>query len=494
MFPDHDVHPDAATAGNDAALIEDLGLETIVAAMANGDRFLAETGMAALLHPLADAEDISFRQGILRDCLEHPAVVRELYDLAVEAITKQRTIFGWLSGRYPAAILSHAVEVLALFATVLRRLRAIASERGGDFASTGFRRFFTMLVSELDDDYFDQIDAHLRRLRLRGGVTISAGLDQGGKGVDLALRRPAKNKPSLGERLSTLTHPDPTFRIAERDEAGANAVGELRGRGINLVADALARSTDHILSFFDMLRSELGFYIGCLNLAETLADAGQTTRFPAARPQDDHRLACAGVADVALVLLNGGPVVGNTVSGGDVRLVVITGANRGGKSTFLRSIGQAQLMMQAGMFVAADTYSCAVRTGVFTHFARAEDATMVSGKLDEELSRMSGIADRIRRGGLILFNESFASTNEREGSQLAREIVHALVRAGIRVFFVTHQYDLAHGWYRDGLASSLFLRAERERTFALVPGEPLPTSFGGDLYRRVFGTSPANAA
>jgi DNA mismatch repair ATPase MutS len=55
---------------------------------------------------------------------------------------------------------------------------------------------------------------------------------------------------------------------------------------------------------------------------------------------------------------------------------MITGANQGGKSTFLRAMGQAQLMAQAGMFAPAQALSVSVCSGVFTHFKREEDATM----------------------------------------------------------------------------------------------------------------------
>jgi DNA mismatch repair ATPase MutS len=78
-------------------------------------------------------------------------------------------------------------------------------------------------------------------------------------------------------------------------------------------------------------------------------------------------------------------------------------------------------MMQAGMFVAA----------------------MDKGKLDEELDRMSIIIDQVSPGALLLANESFASTNEREGSEIARQVIRALTEDGIRIVFVTHQYDLA---------------------------------------------------
>ena len=115
---------------------------------------------------------------------------------------------------------------------------------------------------------------------------------------------------------------------------------------------------------------------------------------------------------------------------------------------------------------------------------------MKSGKLDEELSRMSQIVEAIAPGSIVLMNESFASTNEREGSEIAAQIVRALLRTGIKVFYVTHLFALAEGFYRGGQRSALFLRAERladgQRTYRLLEGEPLPTSFGEDLYGRIF--------
>jgi DNA mismatch repair ATPase MutS len=141
----------------------------------------------------------------------------------------------------------------------------------------------------------------------------------------------------------------------------------------------------------------------------------------------------------------------------------------------------------------ASSLRASVVDGVFTHFKREEDATMESGKLDEELSRMGEIADAVTPNSILLCNESFAATNEREGSEIARQVIRALLDSGIAVFFVTHLFDLANTFYRQELATALFLRAERQpdgrRTFRLIQGEPLSTSYGEDSYRRVFGTA-----
>jgi len=118
---------------------------------------------------------------------------------------------------------------------------------------------------------------------------------------------------------------------------------------------------------------------------------------------------------------------------------------------------------------------------------------MKSGKLDEELSRMSKLIDRLRSNGLILLNESFASTNEREGSDIAMQMLRALLECGIKVFYVTHLFDLAHRLYLSRREDSLFLRAERlengQRTYRLVEDEPLRTSYAEDLYNRIFQTT-----
>jgi DNA mismatch repair ATPase MutS len=136
-----------------------------------------------------------------------------------------------------------------------------------------------------------------------------------------------------------------------------------------------------------------------------------------------------------------------------------------------------------------------IRDGVFTHFKREEDPTMTSGKLDEELARMSAIVDAMRPNALLLCNESFAATNEREGSEIGRQILHALLDgSGVKVVYVTHMFDLAQSFHNRRDHTVLLLRAERRadgrRTFRLVEDEPLRTSYAEDLFRRVFGADP----
>lgn len=482
-----------------AALSKDLELETLLGAMAAGDDYLLLVARKAVLASLQEPEMILYRQQILADCLERPDLVRQMYAIAVEAIERERGVWGWMSTSADG-VLHRSVEVITNFMELLKRLRRIAIQHGFQFRSEGFRRFFAMVASELDDEYLAVVEEHLRRLGSRDGMLISAELGPGNRGVNYILRKTSFAKQSWIERLQNWVEQLPrrdrssyVYELADRDESGYKALSELIGRGIGHVAIALGQSADHILSFFRMLRLDLGFYIGCLNLRERLAAKGEPVCFPEPFPSERPIFSAQGLYDVCLSLNLGERAIGNDVAGDGKVLIMITGANRGGKSTFLRSVGLAQLMMQSGMFVPAHSYRADVSAGILTHFKREEDSTMKSGKLDEELRRMSLIIEKVTPNSLVLLNESFASTNEREGSEIARQIVRALLEAGVKVFYVTHMFDLAQGFYRAKEDNSLFLRAERladgRRTFRLVEGEPMPTSYGEDLYRRIFGRS-----
>jgi DNA mismatch repair ATPase MutS len=495
LFRDRDFDPDQTIPGSEETLIPDLGLDTLFGAMANRDQFLLSVAKGVILSRLDnDLDTILYRQKILKDCLKNPAVVRELYRLAVEGVECERKLTWGFSGRYPAGILSRAVELLNFLIEVLKNLRTAAEQHAIRFESEGFRALFSMLEAELSDEYFATIRAHLKELKFRAGVLISAEMGKGNKGENYVLRQPLVKQHWLLvwlQHFFGIREPGYTFVLDPHDENGARALSELNERGINLVANALGQSTDHILNFFRMLKTELAFYVGCLNLQEQLAKKAESICIPEPAAASERKHSFRGLYDICLSLHLRERAVGNDVDADGKNVVIITGANQGGKSTFLRSIGLAQLMMQAGMFVTAESFSANICRSLFTHYKREEDATMKSGKFDEELKRMSEIVNLLTPDAMLLFNESFAATNEREGSEIARQIVSALMEKGFKVFFVTHQYSFASGLHAQRLKNTLFLRAEREndgrRTFKLVVAEPLQTSYGEDLYNEIFG-------
>jgi DNA mismatch repair ATPase MutS len=488
-YRDRDLDREAELPPNAEALTQDLALGILLNAMATEDKYLYQVAQRTIFCSLDDPAEITYRQAVLADCLDHPAVARELYAIAVAAIEYERRFWAY-SARYPESMLHRSVAILGELVHLLRRLHRMAGEHAASFTSEGFRRFFREIRDELDERYLRSVEAHLGRLLFRDGVRLSATLGAGNRTSDYVLRRRVE-RPAWRERIGLAEAESYTWQLDPRDIAGAEALGHLRERGISLAAGALAESTDHIVGWFQQLRAEVGFFVACLNLRDALAAKGEPTCTPEPVPAGACALTTRGLYDPCLSLaMDSARVVGSDVQADGRPLVVITGANRGGKSTFLRALGLAQLMMQAGMFVPAESFRADIRNGLFTHFKREEDVTLRSGKLDEELARMSTIVDQVGPNSLVLLNESFASTNEREGSEIGRQIVRALLERGIKVAYVTHMFDLASRLRSEHADHAAFLRAERlpdgRRTFRLIAGDPLPTSHGQDIYRRIF--------
>lgn len=490
MSPDRDFDLEQKLPGHAEAVTADLELQTLFDAMSAGDGFVLEVARKAVLCPATDLETILHRQAVMRDCIGNPAVVREIYALALQAIETERKNYLGIFSKSPSMILHRSIQVVEMFLAMLLQLRVIAEVQSAGFSSNGFTVFFSMLEWELDDDYLASVREHLETLQFSRGIPIGARLGAANKGIEHILRKPRPRRLWWLELLFPQAEPGFTFHVAGRDESGTRALAELRETGLALAADALGQAAEHVLDFWRMLRIELAFYIGCLNLHDQLTRRQIPLSFPIPLPGASRRHAFTGLRDPHLALRRDQGVVGNDLEADEKTLVVVTGANQGGKTTFLRSIGIAQLMLQSGMFVAAESFRADLCDRVLTHFKREEDRGMNSGKLDEELDRMDQLVDAVTPNSLLLFNESFAATNEREGSEIARQITRGLTERRVKIFFVTHLYDFAHRLYAEHPQPALFLRAERRpdgaRTFKIVEGEPLETSYGQDLYRKIF--------
>ena len=489
MHPTETFDPERELPAHAPDVEADLGLGSLIAVMAQGDRFLEGVSRSALFQSLTEPSAIVYRQDVLDDCVRNPDLVRRLYDIATEAGQVERAILlGWHNTR-PRAVLERSRTIMVGFVALLRRLRAEADAHVDAVASAGMRTLFGSVRDELPDDYLDDVERYLSMLSFRGGLFETAQLGMANEGTRYVLRSPPRRQ-GLWEALTTpwTRH---TVTVAERDMAGAESVGDLQEHACAAAAEALGQSADHVKAYFLSLRRELGFYLACLNLRQALVHAD----LPLCRPCPEHAVGITTrrLIDPLLVLHGERRPVGSSVEAVGSPLIVITGANQGGKSTFLRALGVAQLMMQCGLFVAAEEFVAAPVDTLRTHFRREEDSSMVSGKFDEELARMSDIVDSVTPASLLLCNESFASTNEREAAAAGGDVIKSLLGVGVRVHLVTHQYELAERLHTE-VDGATFLRAARlddgTRSHEIGPGDPLRTSFGADLYDAVMSRTP----
>lgn len=494
LEPDKEVDGKNQPYINEELLIKDLELNKLFNNMSKRDPFIHKVARKTLLSKVSSIETIEFRQDILKDCLANPEILRELYQISTLAISKRKDFTIVFNFNNPTSTLSESRKVLKLFFGVLSHIKKLLLENKNNFNSSGFNRFINMVIEDLNDDYLLQIKDTLHNLRFDKGILISSDLGAGNVGANYTLLRENDDKEPWIKKVFN-NEKSYSYDIAAHSRilyrSDSEALLVLQEKVIFQISKILAESANHLEAFFKNFQFQLGFYIGCMNLYETLMQLGEPISFPKPVGFGKFQLEFSGLYDISLVLTENKKIVSNDFNLDDKSFIVITGANQGGKSTFLRSIGISQLMMQCGMFVPAQSYSANLQRMIFTHFKREEDIKMKHGKLDEELGRMNFIIDHLTPNSLILFNESFTSTNEREGSEIAKQIVNALLGSNtIKMIFVTHLFSFANYYFENRTEKMAFLRAPREsdgsRTFKLIEGEPYRTSFAKDLYYSLF--------
>ena len=128
---------------------------------------------------------------------------------------------------------------------------------------------------------------------------------------------------------------------------------------------------------------------------------------------------------------------------GEKRVYILTGANRGGKTTITQAIGQLFLLAQSGISVPAEQFEFDPADRVLTHFPADEDKTLDLGRLGEECRRFRELYGSSTGKSLILLNETFSTTSFEEGYFIAVDAVKAILSRGARAIYNTHMHQLA---------------------------------------------------
>ena len=137
-------------------------------------------------------------------------------------------------------------------------------------------------------------------------------------------------------------------------------------------------------------------------------------------------------------------VTNNLDFGPDHRVYILTGANRGGKTTITQTVGQLYVLAQGGIYVPGTAFSFTPVDGVYTHFPADEDKTLDLGRLGEECRRFKELYRACTRDSLLLLNETFSTTSFEEGYYIACDAVKALLTGGVSTIYNTHMHKLAY--------------------------------------------------
>lgn len=202
--------PHADLPRNEEALVKDLELNTLFIAMAGDDDCIFEVARKVLLASVkGDLDTIVYRQELLQDSLNRPAIVRELYAVAVEAAEKEKQHYLGGLAQHPDYVLRWSIVLLETLLGLVMQLRRLADSHADKFVSKGWTAFFAMVRNELSDDYIAHFHYHLAHLKFRDGMLLSTQLGKGNKDTGYVLHLPPGRKGTWLMRLIAEWQPTP---------------------------------------------------------------------------------------------------------------------------------------------------------------------------------------------------------------------------------------------------------------------------------------------
>ncbi len=488
---------------------------------------------------LTDEETLRYRQDVLEDCLANPAFSEGLRALLPQLRNLHNTVRDIRARRNQVSLVLSRLSELEDYIECVTELEALLRKHLAALKALAWRDLARELARIVNEPAFLQMTEELPQLRAEirqvVSVTIGVNLSPDLKPVAatlLSINKERFHGPRFFRKLwgideeadrrgiSTLRESPEAQRfrngriLSERrdmlDRLAANALfgdlGVVLDDVIRPIARALERYTQIRSGLLRALEPEIAFYVGAAGLVSDFCDRGLSFCRPQLLPAEERRLEARALYNLDLALRFArqqregdlkAQIVGNDVSFDDKgRIHILTGPNRGGKTTYIQAIGLLHVLAQTGMYVPADSAALSPVDGIYLHFPAEEKPNMESGRLGEEAGRLREIFGRATRHSLLLLNESLASTSATESYFLARDVVCCLRILGARALYVTHLHELAADCESinsdvpgDSRVQSLISLVEEgedgvRRTYQVVPAPPRGQSYAREIARQ----------
>jgi len=423
----------------------------------------AEYFLSVLTKPLTNERSVIYRREVLQDFIESPKALDGLisvfkgYDvLRAESEEMSGGIFRYGAGHSADAMIECAYERAYINAHFMRnvvayihgvstvleemtpssegliRLKAFCSRVSEDKAIAETERTAELFQNETAENYRFRVTLfHDALLRLDRAELTDISPKRKERFNPLSALKPKKK-----EEIPSVVDIG-TSAADNTDTAIAYALEEL--------ADYYESLGNGLFNSLYGLSEELRFFRAACELYKRITDAGLPVCYPTVLPAESNTLKAKEICDI--LLLNEGKdsdtVVPNDavmVSGAEG--ILVRGDNNCGKTSFLRSVGTAQLFAQSGLFVCARELTASIRYGIFSHFSSAEkefeDKNDAAGRFEGEVRDIAALLRKLRPYSLVLLNETFQTTAYREGAEGMKLILDALPINGSKYIFVTH--------------------------------------------------------
>ncbi|HHX02489.1 MAG TPA: hypothetical protein GX739_07480 [Firmicutes bacterium] len=467
-------------SGPQVECIKDLAIDQIVTITClTGD--ICEYVLSVLQQPLQNRDNVIFRQEICRDLYNYPGLLRELTQICRdyvllkkewdEASARQRPKTSAMQAIANSLDLVRdtisALEVNALYCGKIvafpEILLAVLSKY--QLQSQGLLQIQTVCQERLaDPDY----------IRLREiAAELSEVAPMIGKGCEICVDIQASLHAAQAHLVRLKTGDD------DQTERTQSLLGALFGRTakpveeqvVNLVLDGVTQRelvslinealkevnallvylTQSIYATFANLADELWFYRFALKLKQVFEKEKVPFCFPVIKLAADDIFDCAELYDLFLLAQDSDRrYPARNIVPNDARLdvstkgMLIQGANGSGKTTFLRAVGIAQILAQAGLPIPSRSAVISMRRRILAQFSGEDtiNAADTAGRFEGEVKEVSDIIAKLEPYSLVLFNETFQTTAFDEAAAAIYDILDIISEVNIKWVFVTHLIQL----------------------------------------------------
>lgn len=193
--------------------------------------------------------------------------------------------------------------------------------------------------------------------------------------------------------------------------------------------------------FIDTFVGELQFYLLYIKYMDRLKEAGHVFSYPEFINQ--KTMSIRSGYDLSLAQSESRCITTNDFDMDIGENFVVTGPNQGGKTTYVRMLGQITYFVSLGLPAPCKSIETYFIERIYTHFAQEEDLSTNFGRLKEELQRIRTIYDTMPRNSMVIFNDLFASTTTYDALQMGRDILCRFIKQGCLCLFVSHIHEMA---------------------------------------------------
>lgn len=469
LYPEN-VKPDTKTLSPET--INDLSIEYICERL-SGELFEQNIIKNIMINIEKNPEVIRYRRDIFDDMFHFPKLRERIKELLEElAFLKELEKTTKDTTASPIWQLINRLHELDIYVTCIAGINKSLSEN--DIKSEGLKKLKEFVSNIYNENGFEYLHDDIKNLVSEIGQvkSLSIGVNLDNKlmpcevGI-VSINNKHFSKPGLLSKFLDFSsrkneiHNGASFDGMTKIHTVGNVTGddplmqnlsrvmtEMLGSTVKQLKSKLSKYTNISGYSLTKLIPEFIFYIRWADYMQKVMDLGIPMCKPEILDVSRRELHTSGVYNFKLAVQN--------VNGHKLDIItnefeftqehgiyIMTGPNRGGKTTMTQAIGLVFLFAQCGLYVPAESASLSPADCIYTHFPADENKTVNLGRLGEESKRMSEIFAEATNESLLLFNESLATTSFAEGLYIAKDVVKALRYLGARTIFNTHMHELA---------------------------------------------------